>query len=188
MLNGRDGATGAPVDLPLRDRDRRAQGPDPGLATCSPRSRPTAGTSRPPGRPAAARDVVILDGATGGELVRVTNDDASFAPSWSPAGDGIAFLHLDGQTVDLRLARLGGSAPRWTIDEIVAPDGGLGAGSGVPPGLVHPGRPVAGDPAADRPAVGQRGGVQRPVTYLQRLDARMRLVGTVLCLGLDPDH
>ena len=43
-------------------------------------------------------------------LLRVTDDGASWAPTWSPAGDGIAFLHLDGQTVDLRLAKLEGDA------------------------------------------------------------------------------
>ena len=36
---------------------------------------------------------------------------ASWAPVWSPAGDAIAFLHIEGQIVDLRMAVLGG-APR----------------------------------------------------------------------------
>ena len=53
----------------------------------------------------------------GNVLLRITDDGASWAPTWSPAGDGIAFLHLDGQTVDLRLAKLDGSAPAWTVGE-----------------------------------------------------------------------
>ncbi|MEO6207903.1 MAG: hypothetical protein ABIP77_08095 [Candidatus Limnocylindrales bacterium] len=64
-------------------------------------------------------DVVVLDGTTGEELLRVTDDGASWAPAWSPAGNGITFLHLDGQTVDLRLARLEGGAPAWAITETI---------------------------------------------------------------------
>jgi dipeptidyl aminopeptidase/acylaminoacyl peptidase len=62
-------------------------------------------------------DIVVLDGSNGQELLRVTNDGASFAPAWSPKGDGIAFLHLSGQLVDLRLARLEGTAPAWEVEE-----------------------------------------------------------------------
>lgn len=118
VLNGRDGSTGAPVIV----RYETASGGRKVLTSggylqpsYSPDGRYIAATRTT----SRGSDVVILDGATGGELLRVTSDDASFAPTWSPAGDGIAFLHLEGQTVDLRLARLGGSAPRWTVDEIV---------------------------------------------------------------------
>ena len=53
----------------------------------------------------------------GREWLRVTDDGASWAPAWSPAGDGIAFLHIQGQTVDLRLAKLDGhGAPSWTVN------------------------------------------------------------------------
>ena len=38
---------------------------------------------------------------------------------WSPAGDGIAFLNIDGLSTDLRLAKLGGTPGAWTVDEIV---------------------------------------------------------------------
>ena len=62
---------------------------------------------------------MILDAGSGVQLLRVTDDGASFAPTWSPAGDGIAFLHIVGQTVDLRLARLDGAAPSWTVKEMV---------------------------------------------------------------------
>ena len=41
---------------------------------------------------ALGTDVVILDGRNGSELLRVTDDGASWAPAWSPAGDAIAFL------------------------------------------------------------------------------------------------
>ena len=49
----------------------------------------------------------------------MTDDGASWAPTWSPAGDGIAYLHVDGQTVDLRLAKLDGTAPTWTVSETI---------------------------------------------------------------------
>jgi hypothetical protein len=64
-------------------------------------------------------DVVILDAATGAEVLRVTNDGRSWAPVFSPAGDGIAFLHSDGQIVDLELAPLTGTGPGWTVGEAI---------------------------------------------------------------------
>jgi dipeptidyl aminopeptidase/acylaminoacyl peptidase len=62
-------------------------------------------------------DVVILDARTGAELLRVTNDEVSFDPVWSPAGDAIAFFRVDHGVVDLVLVRLTGSAPRWSVGE-----------------------------------------------------------------------
>jgi hypothetical protein len=64
-------------------------------------------------------DVVILDAATGAEVLRVTNDGRSWAPVFSPAGDGIAYLHSDGQIVDLELAPLTGTGPGWTVGETI---------------------------------------------------------------------
>ena len=64
-------------------------------------------------------DVAILDARTGAELLRLTDDGASWAPVWSPKGDQIAYLHVSGQVVDLRLAQLDGSAPTWTVKETV---------------------------------------------------------------------
>ncbi len=62
-------------------------------------------------------DIVILDAAHGRELLRVTDDGASWAPVWSPAGDAIAFLHIQGLIVDLRMTRLEGAAPGWTLED-----------------------------------------------------------------------
>ena len=62
-------------------------------------------------------DVVILNATNGAELVRLTDDGASWAPVWSPAGDQIAYLHTSGQLVDLRLAQLEGTGPTWTVKE-----------------------------------------------------------------------
>jgi dipeptidyl aminopeptidase/acylaminoacyl peptidase len=84
-------------------------------------------------------DVVILDAAHGRELLRVTNDGASWSPVWAPTGDAIAFLHIDGQIVDLKLARLGGSGPDWTVTDtldltqVSGLDGGSRPAWHVPP-------------------------------------------------------
>lgn len=114
--NGRDGTRGAPVIMRYDTRDGKA------------RALTAAGYMQPSFSPdglflAATRtttlgtDVVILDARTGEQVRRVTDDGASFAPAWSPAGDGIAFLHVVGQTVDLRLARLEGTAPTWIVKD-----------------------------------------------------------------------
>ncbi len=63
-------------------------------------------------------DLVILDAANGREVMRLTNDGRSWAPVWSPVGDAIAFLHIEGQIVDLKLAMLDGAAPNWTVKSI----------------------------------------------------------------------
>ncbi|HYK94490.1 MAG TPA: hypothetical protein VE011_01290 [Candidatus Dormibacteraeota bacterium] len=60
-------------------------------------------------------DVVILDAGTGSELLRVTNDESSFSPVWSPKGDAIAFFRVEHGVVDLYMVPLVGAAPRWTL-------------------------------------------------------------------------
>jgi dipeptidyl aminopeptidase/acylaminoacyl peptidase len=139
--NGRDGSRGAPVIMRYDVRQEKAR-----ALTAAGYMQPS---TSPDGRYLAATrttalgtDVVILDAGTGEQLLRVTDDGTSFAPTWSPAGDGIAFLHIVGQTVDLRLARLEGAAPSWTVKETLdlTEVSGLDAASRpdwfVPPGLL----------------------------------------------------
>jgi dipeptidyl aminopeptidase/acylaminoacyl peptidase len=64
-------------------------------------------------------NIAILD-AAGKEVLRVTDDAHSFSPVWSPAGDAVAFLHLEGTIVDLRMAKLDDATGRWAVTEIVA--------------------------------------------------------------------
>ena len=64
-------------------------------------------------------DVAILDAKTGAELLRLTDDGASWAPAWSPRGDQVAYLHVSGQVVDLRMVQLDGTGPAWTVKETV---------------------------------------------------------------------
>ena len=65
-------------------------------------------------------DVVILDASTGAELLRVTSDEKSFSPVWSPKGDAVAFFRVEHGVVDLFLAPLNGTAPVWTAGESLA--------------------------------------------------------------------
>ena len=62
-------------------------------------------------------DVVIVDARNGAELVRVTNDERSFNPVWSPKGDAIAFLRVQHGVVDLWVVSLEGSGPTWMLGE-----------------------------------------------------------------------
>lgn len=114
VRNGRDGSRGAPVIMRYTVETGKARAlTSPGYLypAYSPDGAYIAATRTS----AFGTDVVILDGSTGQELLRVTDDGASWGPVWSPAGDGIAFLSIDGQTADLRLAAIEGTAPAWTV-------------------------------------------------------------------------
>jgi Tol biopolymer transport system component len=116
VQNGRDASRGAPQIMRYNVETKKARaltGAGYLYPAYSPDGKYVAATRTN----AFGTDVVILDGASGEELARVTSDGASWAPTWSPAGDGIAYLHLDGQTVDLRLATLEGTGPSWTVGE-----------------------------------------------------------------------
>jgi Tol biopolymer transport system component len=63
-------------------------------------------------------DVAILD-PSGKELLRVTDDHHSFSPVWSPAGDAVAFLHLEGTIVDLKMATLDASSGNWAVSKTI---------------------------------------------------------------------
>lgn len=118
VRNGRDGTRGAPViyRYDVQDKSSRAL-TSPGYLepSYSPDGRYIAATRQS----TIGTDVVILDARSGSELLQITTDGRSWGPSWSPAGDGIAFLNIKGLSTDLRLARLGGEAGAWTVDEIV---------------------------------------------------------------------
>lgn len=76
-------------------------------------------------------DVVVLDARNGAELLRVTNDEQSFSPVWSPKMDAIAFFKVQHGVVDLWVVPLEGSAPSWTLGEpfAVTVSAGLDAAS-----------------------------------------------------------
>ncbi len=116
VMPDRDGAKGTPriyVYTPATKKTRAVTGPGYLHPAWSPDGRYMAATRTN----SFGTDVVILDASTGAELVRVTSDGDSWAPSWSPAGDQLAYLHVSGQVVDLRLVQLDGSAPTWTVGD-----------------------------------------------------------------------
>lgn len=118
VRNGRNGSRGAPVIMRYniaKGTVKEMTAPGYLQPSYSPDGKYIAATKTS----SLGSDVVILDGGNGRELMRITSDQSSFAPVWSPAGDGVAFLHIDGQTVDLRLAKLTGTAPSWEIEETI---------------------------------------------------------------------
>ena len=62
-------------------------------------------------------DIVIIDAKTGAEVLRLTNDQSSFAPEWSPAGDSIAYLKVVRGVIDLWVVKLVGSGPGWQVGD-----------------------------------------------------------------------
>ena len=116
VRNGRSGSRGAPV-IYRWDVAKATSTPITGPGYLEPTYSPDGKYIAATRTSAFGNDVVILDGAHGRELLRVTDDGRSWAPAWSPAGDAIAFLHSDGLIVDLMMARLLGAGPGWTIGE-----------------------------------------------------------------------
>ncbi len=116
VKNQRDGARGKPIIMRYDPETKKSKALTSGGYT-SPSYSPDGKYLAATRTTTLGTDVVILDASNGRELLRVTTDGASFSPSWSPLGDGIAYLHLVGQTVDLKLATLDGAAPSWTVKE-----------------------------------------------------------------------
>jgi dipeptidyl aminopeptidase/acylaminoacyl peptidase len=119
VRNGREGAKGAPV-IYRWDLVKKASSPVTGPGYLEPSFSPDGKYIAATRTNAFGSDVVILDASRGREVLRVTTDGASWAPVWSPAGDAIAFFHIEGQLVDLRMAVLDGTAPNWSIAETKA--------------------------------------------------------------------
>jgi dipeptidyl aminopeptidase/acylaminoacyl peptidase len=118
VRNDRDGANGQPriyLYNPATGKAKAATVPGYLHPAWSPDGRYLAATKTS----SFGTDVVILSASTGAELARITDDGSSWGPAWSPAGDQIAYLHVSGQVVDLRLAVLEGSAPSWTVADTV---------------------------------------------------------------------
>ena len=105
VKNARDGGRGAPVIMRYDFTTGKATaitGPGYTSPAWSPDGRFLAVTRTT----SFGTDVVILDALRGSELLRVTSDERSFDPVWSPAGDAISYLSIDGGVTDLWLAKL----------------------------------------------------------------------------------
>ena len=141
VKNGRDGSRGAPVIMRY----------DTTTGTSSPVTGPgyTTPVWSPDGRFIAATrttafgtDVVILDAHRGSELLRLTSDERSFAPVWSPIGDAIAYLGIDRGITDLWLAPIDATGipvadgDRIQLTIAAGLDAGSRPGWWIPPELV----------------------------------------------------
>jgi dipeptidyl aminopeptidase/acylaminoacyl peptidase len=118
VRNGREGARGAPtIQRHNLESDRSSSLTGSGYTSpsWSPDGRFLAVTKTD----AFGTDVVVLDGQTGALVLPLTNDERSWAPAWSPAGDAVAYLHRNGEVVDLKLVRLADSGPDWTVAEVL---------------------------------------------------------------------
>jgi Tol biopolymer transport system component len=155
VYNNVDGANGAPQIYgytPSTGHARPISGPGYLHPSWSPDGKYLAVTKTSP----YGTDVAILNASTGAEVTLLTNDGASWAPAWSPAGDQVAFLHVNGQVVDLRLVQLGGTYGAWDpgqsldltqdagLDSISRPDwyvpaNQIPAGTPAAPGSSAPG-------------------------------------------------
>ena len=116
VKNERDGARGAPAIQRLNLTTGKASaltGPGYLGPSWSPDGEFVAATRIT----SFGTDIVILDGGSGVELLRLTSDERSFSPVWSPAGDAIAYLHVSRGIVDLRMVTLTGPGPDWTMSE-----------------------------------------------------------------------
>jgi Tol biopolymer transport system component len=116
VMNGRDGPRGAPAIWrwdPQTKKARALTGPGYLAPAWSPDGLYIAATKTS----SLGTDIVVLDFKTGSEVLRVTDDGRSWGPIWSPAGDAIAFLHMDGGIVDLRMVKLTGNGPGWKVGE-----------------------------------------------------------------------
>jgi TolB protein len=146
VRNDRDGAKGIPriyTYNPSTGKATPITGPGYLHPSWSPDGRFLAVTRTS----AYGTDVAILDARTGAELLRLTNDGQSWAPAWSPRGDQIAYLHVSGQVVDLRLAQLDGTAPAWTIRQTIDLTSGAGLDGVSRPGWFVPAGAVPATPA-----------------------------------------
>ena len=117
VRNGRDLTRGAPQIFryePATKKTRALTGPGYLAPAYSRDGQWIAATKTD----AFGTDVALLD-ASGKEVLRVTDDGHSFSPIWSPAGDAVAFLHLAGTIVDLRMATLDASSGQWTVSKTV---------------------------------------------------------------------
>jgi Tol biopolymer transport system component len=117
VRNGRDGTRGAPEIWSYsmtRKTARRLTNPGYLHPAWSRDQRWVAATKTT----SFGTDIVILNPQTGAEVLRVTDDGRSWAPTFSPRGDAIAFLHSDGQIVDLHMVELTGTGPAdWAASE-----------------------------------------------------------------------
>jgi Tol biopolymer transport system component len=132
VRNGRDGPRGAPqiVRMDWKTKKIRAlTGPGYNGPRWSPDGRYIVATKTS----TLGTDVVILDARNGNEIQKLTNDGRSWGGAWSPLGDSIAFLSIDGGVTDLYSVKLTGTPGQWTIGNPDALTASAGLDGASPP-------------------------------------------------------
>jgi len=117
--NGRDGPRGAPQIMRMDWKTKKYKaltGPGYNGPRYSPDGRYLVATKTS----TLGTDVVILDAKSGNELLKVTDDGQSWGGVWSPFGDEIAYLHIEGGVTDLYVVKLSGTPGAWSLSR---PDG-----------------------------------------------------------------
>lgn len=147
VRNGRDGARGIPriyLYNPVSKRTVPLTGGGYSSPAWSPDGKFLAATRTTN----LGTDVVILNGSTGAEVMRLTTDGRSWGPAWSPKGDAIAFLHLSFQIVDLRLVQLEGRGPSFRAGDVLDLTEYSGLDGASKPGWFVPGARLTAPSAA----------------------------------------
>jgi len=156
VRNGRDGSRGTP-QIYRWDPVSKKTSPLTGAGYLAPAYSPDNRFIAVTKTDAFGTDVVLLD-AFGKEVAQVTDDHHSFSPVWSPAGDAVAYLHLSGTLVDLRMASLDASSGKWTVTKTVdltkvsGLDGASRPSWFVPPDQLPAPSPAAGSTGSAAPA------------------------------------
>lgn len=162
VKNGRNGARGAPVIMrydTTTGKSIATTGPGYTTPAWSPDGRFIAATRST----AFGTDVVVLD-ARGAELLRLTADERSFSPAWSPIGDAIAYLAIDRGVTDLWLAPITvtgtpvAAGERLQLTVAAGLDPGSRPGWWVPAGLIPTPPPTISPSAPPSPGAGSSGG------------------------------
>jgi Tol biopolymer transport system component len=119
VKNGRDGPRGAPQIMQMSWKTKKYRaltGPGYNGPRYSPDGRYVVATKTS----TLGTDVVILDARSGNELLKITDDGQSWGGVWSPFGDEIAYLHIEGGVTDLYVVKLSGTPGSWDVSQ---PDG-----------------------------------------------------------------
>lgn len=157
VRNGRDGVRGVPRIYLYNPASKRTV-PLTGAGYTSPAWSPDGKYIAATRTTNLGTDVVILNGSTGAEVLRLTTDGRSWGPTWSPKGNAIAFLHLSFQIVDLRMVTLEGKAPNFRAGDALDLTEYSGLDGASKPGWFVPGARLTAPTPAPSASPAKSGG------------------------------
>jgi Tol biopolymer transport system component len=123
--NGRDGATGTPR-IAVFDTSAGTLRFVGGIGFANPDWSPDGRYVVAEQTDGKGRNLVVLDAGSGAVVSRLTTDSRSFAPTFSPDGSQVAYLHLDRGAIDIRLLSLSSDGTfRAASDQAITADGAV---------------------------------------------------------------